>query len=173
MDELAPLYRKMAEEGIHFPGSAILAHKDEIRKLVKQFEVQDVLDYGCGRGDQYKQPHRLHRHWGLHWWHVRLYDPAFAEHDERPHGKHDLVVCSDVLEHVPEADVDDVIGDLFLFARKVVWASVCCRPAKKTFPGTDINLHVTIHPVEWWSQKFAEVRSNMGLETPFFLTETP
>lgn len=172
-DEFIGRYTQMAADGVSFPGFSILAHKDDIKKLVGKFKAERILDYGCGRGDQYRAPHRLHRYWGLQWWHVTLYDPAFKEHSERPHGKHDLVICSDVLEHVPENDVADTIGELFFFAGKAVWASVCCRPAKKNFPGTDINLHVTIHPLGWWEQKFIEVRSSMGLETPFFLKETP
>jgi len=172
-ESLIPLYVSMAAEGIHFPGFAILKHVDEIKQLIKKFAVQRVLDYGCGRGDQYRAPHRIHRAWGLQWWHIRLYDPAFPTHDERPHGKFDLVVCSDVLEHIPEDQVDDVIGELFMFAGKAVWASVCSRPAKKNFTDSDVNLHVTLHPVLWWEKKFAEVRSSMGLETPFFLVETP
>jgi hypothetical protein len=165
-------YREMAADGVHFPGFAILSHKDEIRHLVRKYKAVTLLDYGCGRGEQYKAPHRLHRHWGMQWWHVKLYDPAFPAHDERPYGKHDIVLCSDVLEHVPESELEQVIGDLFLFADKAIWASVCCRPAKKTFPGTDVNLHVTLKPMVWWEQRFTEMRSSMGLETPFILAET-
>lgn len=172
-ENLISRYVEMAADGVSFPGFSILAHKDEIGKLVRKYNVQNILDYGCGRGDQYKQPHRLHKVWGLQWWHVKLYDPAFKEHDERPYGKHDLVICSDVLEHVPEDQVPDVIGDLFMFARKAVWASICCRLAKKTFTGTDINLHVTVKSMDWWNQQFESMRQKMELQTPFYLAETP
>jgi hypothetical protein len=172
-EDLVPRYKEMAADGIHFPGTAIMTHSQDIKKLVKQYDVKKILDYGCGRGDQYKAPHRIHADWGLKWWDVKLYDPAFERLDERPLGKHDLVVCSDVLEHIPEDQVEDVIGELFFFASKAVWASVCCRPAKKVFPNTEINLHVTIQPLPWWEAKFEEVRSAMGLQIPFHLVETP
>jgi len=171
-DDLLPLYKEMADTGIHFLGLSILQHADEIGKLIKQYEVKKVLDYGCGHGDQYRAPHRLHARWGLKWWDVTLYDPSFERIDEQPVGKWDLVVCSDVLEHIPEDQVEDTIGYLFMYARKLVWASVCCRPAKKNFLGTDINLHVTLKPVAWWEAKFIEVRSAMGLDTPFIISES-
>jgi hypothetical protein len=81
------------------------------------------------------------------------------------------VICSDVLEHVPEAEVPMFVERLFKRARKHVWASVCCRPAKKTFPGTQVNLHVTLQPVSWWSAWFEDCSRMHGV--PFTLVETP
>lgn len=159
----------MAATGVHFPGTAIVTHKDEIKKLVKQYDAKRLLDYGCGRGDAYRAPYRLHAEWGLKWFEVYLYDPAFRANEERPHGKFDGVLCSDVLEHIPEDEVDGFVEELFRFAKKFVWASVCCRPAKKCFPDGVTNLHVTLHPLEWWNAKFTEHCNG----TPFYLTETP
>lgn len=171
-DDLIPLYKEMAENGVNFPGLAILSHRAELKKLMRLYEAKRVLDYGCGRGEQYRAPHRLHADWGLRWFEVTLYDPAFRRFAERPYGKFDAVLCSDVLEHIPEEEVEDTIGELLSLATKFVWASVCCRPAKKTFPDGR-NLHVTLHPVEWWQEKFREMRSAMDLKIPFYLTETP
>lgn len=168
-----PMYREMAAGGDSFHGVSVVQHSRVIGKLINRVEAKTLLDFGCGRGDAYKQPHRLHRAWGLKWWDVTLYDPSFPEHDEKPAGrKFDGVICSDVLEHVPEDQVDAFIAELFSFATKFVWASVCCRPAKKCFPGTEINLHCTVRPAEWWDQKFHdEAAKHPGIV--WHLTETP
>jgi hypothetical protein len=130
--------------------------------------LNTLLDYGCGAGDAYKQPHRLHRHLGMRWFDVTLYDPAFPEHDEKPRGTFDGVICSDVLEHVPEDQVDALVATLFGHARRFVWASVCCRPAKKVFPdGT--NLHCTIQPIDWWRAVFEKHSGGK----PWVLVESP
>jgi len=171
MNALVPLYREMAASGDQFHGLSILQHKAQIGKLIVRHGARKVLDFGCGRGDAYKSPHKVHRDWNLKWWDVTLYDPSFPTHDEKPGGKFDGVLCSDVLEHVEEADVDAFIEDLFTRASKFVWASVCCRPAKKCFPGTETNLHVTIHPVEWWDQKFADAAEKHAVA--YYLVETP
>lgn len=170
MNELIPLYREMAADGANFHGMSLMTHKDAIGKLIRKFGVRTVLDYGCGRGDPYRGPHKVWRDWGLKWFDIWLYDPAFPQHEKAPppSRKFDLVICSDVLEHVPEADVDEFIKTLYSHGG-VVWASVCCRPAKKTFPQTGENLHVTIRPFQWWDGMFAKHANGR----PFVLVETP
>ena len=167
-DHLMTEYRRLAAGGEALRGLSILRYQDQLAKIAKQFKPKTLLDYGCGAGDQWKQPHRLHRHLGLRWFDVRLYDPAFPDHDEKPWGKFDGVLCSDVLEHVPEAEVDELVATLFGHAKQFVWASVCCRPAKKTFPdGT--NLHVTLQPLDWWREVFARRAGGIA----WFLEESP
>lgn len=167
--DLIPKYKEMAATGLHFPGTSILQHVAIIGKMVKKHSAKTLLDYGCGRGDAYRAPHRLHTDLGLKWHAVTLYDPAFLAHSSIPKGKFDGVLCSDVLEHIPEEDTDAFIQRLFGYARKFVWASVCCRPARKNFTDTEINVHVTLHEMQWWHDKFMEHCGAID----FHLTETP
>lgn len=113
-----------------------------------------MLDYGCGEGRQYTE-RRVHDAWGIM---PALYDPAVSGLDVLPLGKFDGVVCTDVLEHVPEDELDGVLAELRGYAKLWCFISVCCRPAKpnKNLPGSGGNAHVTIHPKEWWRQRFAE-----------------
>lgn len=169
MTDLIKQYREMAAGGDQFRGLTILQHRKQIAELVRLHGAKSLLDYGCGGGDAWKSPHKLHKELGLRWFEVTLYDPAFPEHDERPSGKFGGVLCSDVLEHVPEPEVLALIERLFSHANRFVWASVCCRPAKKSFAdGT--NMHVTLHPIEWWRERFAE-RAPAGVQ--WVLVETP
>lgn len=165
MADLIQWYRKMAAQGASFHGLSIIRQRDIIRELILQTRAVTLLDYGCGRGEQYLEPHWIQRYWQLEA--PTLYDPAFPEHDKLPTGTFDGVLCSDVLEHVLEPDVDETIARLFSYARLFVWSSVCCRPAKKSFPdGT--NMHVTVKPIDWWKAKFK--KHSRGLK--FELTET-
>ncbi len=167
---LVPTYRQMAADGANFRGLSILQHRKQLAQLVRQYSARSLLDFGCGGGDAWRSPHKLHKDLGLRWFEVFLYDPAFPEHDERPSGLYDGVLCSDVLEHIPEDDgqLDETVRDLFGHARHFVWASVCCRPAKKKFPdGT--NMHVTLRPLEWWTALFERHAGGK----PFYLVETP
>lgn len=171
MDSLVPQYKEMAATGLHFAGLAILQHVKIVDKMVRKHSAQSILDYGCGRGDAYRAPHRLHAQLGLKWFNVTMYDPAFTANAAQPRGKFDGVLCSDVLEHIPEEDVDEFIENLFGYAKKFVWASVCCRPAAKTFPDGVTNLHVTLHPLDWWADRFEVAQAKYGID--FHLTETP
>lgn len=173
MIDLIPLYRAIAAEGASLRGLSILQHKKQIGELVKLHHAKRLLDYGCGAGDAYRSPHKLHKEWGLRWFDVSLYDPAFGEHHEKPLGKFDGVLCSDVVEHVQEEDVPDFISTLFSHSTKFVWASFCSRPAKKFFPGTDVNLHITQRPADWWQEQFKAAQAEDRRGIPFYLVETP
>lgn len=179
MQNLLDEYRRMAAEGSNFQGLSILQHKKVIGKLVHQTKAASLMDYGCGRGDAWHSPHNLHHYLGIKRKNLFLYDPSFPKHDKLPTDQtFDGVLCSDVLEHVPEEAVPATIERLFMYSRKFVWASVCCRPAKKKFDdGT--NMHVTVKPMEWWESQFVTMGRAVsihltGAEDSFFfhLTET-
>jgi hypothetical protein len=169
MTDLIPLYREMAEGGDNFHGLSILQHSKQIGRLIKEVGACNALDFGAGRGDAYNSPHKVYRDWGLKRHEITLYDPAFPRHDKMPTKRFDVVLCSDVLEHVPEEDVDGFVQALFGHAKLHVWASVCCRLAKKTFPTTGENLHVTVKPYQWWHDTFTHLCDGR----PFTLVETP
>lgn len=167
--DLRPLYRQMAESGDNFQGLSILQHQAQVGAMIRRFNARTLLDYGSGRGNAYQAPHEVHRSWGIAA--PVLYDPAFATHDVLPPAgiTFDGVICSDVLEHVPLEQVGIVIRELFQLADRFVWASVCCRPAKKSFPdGT--NLHVTVKPLVWWQSVFSSVAD--GRNVKWALVET-
>lgn len=155
-DQLTAMYRHMAAQGSNFLGLSILDHKQAIEQLIIAVQAKTVLDYGSGRGDAYYPPYDLHINWGIE--RPTLYDPAFPEIDELPPAgaKFDLVICNDVLEHVSETSAPQLIESLFLYAERAVWASVCCRPAKKFFPDGTTNLHVTVKPITWWCDLFEQ-----------------
>ena len=149
-------YREMAAGGKQFRGLSIISNAKEIGEFLRTVGAKDVLDFGSGAGDAYRSPHKIHHtYFGLKRSDVTLYDPSFKGIDVLPKRTFEAVVCSDVLEHIPEVDVPEFIATLFEHARLGVWASVCCRGAKKTFPGTKVNLHATVKPLEWWQEKFA------------------
>lgn len=167
---MIPDYRELAKHADkNFGGLSILNHVVSIRKLLTETESHTMLDFGCGRGEAYKSPHKLYKQLGLPRHAVTLYDPAFMPTSKLPVGQFDLVVCSDVLEHVPEHEVDEFVARLFSYAKKAVWASFCPRPAKKFFPDGR-NLHVTQQPMEWWAGRFA---ANSGGTCRWHLSETP
>ena len=62
-----------------------------------------------------------------------------------------------------------ILGELFGFARKFVYANVACFPARKCLPSGG-NAHCTIRPVKWWEEQIAgAVRGRQGLRYEFRL----
>lgn len=112
--------------------------------LKKRFNAQSVLDYGCGQG-------LLTR--GLSG-DYREYDPAIPGKDALPE-KADLVVCTDVLEHIEEDCIDGVLDHLADLSNIALLAVVHLGKAKKTLPDGR-NAHILIRPKEWWIEKLSE-----------------
>jgi len=145
-------YQALAATGKFFRGSSLSQHTKDIRKLIDKTKSTTLLDWGCGAASEYRAAIPIHKKWGIKQ-RPTLYDPAFEKFSTRPTGSFHGVICTDVLEHVPEEEVDALVLTLFDYAERFVFASVCCRPASKFFDdGT--NMHVTVKPYQWWKDKF-------------------
>jgi hypothetical protein len=143
-----------------FPGQSLPPQAPNIKRLIKATAARTLLDYGCGKGQQY-WPHRMRdaeegieypdirSYWGVS--DIRLYDPGYAPHTELPTATYDGVICTDVLEHCPEDDMPWIVGELFQYANHFVFANVACFPARKRLPSGG-NAHCTIRPVRWWKE---------------------
>ena len=148
-------YKEMHEKGF-FQGFSILDHVGDIKDLVEAYNPTGLLDYGCGQGLQYSQ-RRVHEYWGGLMPH--LYDPASKHHNKLPAFPVDGVICTDVAEHVPEEELEDFLKEIFRYAKKFVFMTVCTRPAKKTLPN-GMNAHVTVKDEDWWLKKINEAHED-------------
>jgi 2-polyprenyl-3-methyl-5-hydroxy-6-metoxy-1,4-benzoquinol methylase len=79
---------------------------------------------------------------------VREYDPAIAGKEASP-APADLVVCTDVLEHVEPELLDHVLDHLQGLARRLLFLVVATRSAKKTLEDGR-NAHLIVEPDAWW-----------------------
>lgn len=122
--------------------STVLAVRDAYR-------AGSILDYGAGQGSL-SRAIQLATGTGC-----REYDPAIQGKDDPPDFA-DLVVCTDVLEHIEPAYVDNVITHLRQLARKAVFVVISTRPANKDLPDGR-NAHLIVEPNEWWD---ARMRKN-------------
>jgi hypothetical protein len=161
-----------------FDGRSLPMQAAHIKRMIKRTGARSVLDYGSGKGRQYE----LHRildeeesvdypdiksYWGVE--ELRCYDPGYERFSELPSGTFDGVICTDVLEHCPEDDIPWILGELFGFARKFVFANVACFPARKRLPSGG-NAHCTVKPVKWWQDEIARAaRARPGVPYEFRL----
>jgi hypothetical protein len=161
-----------------FAGSNLPREAPAIKRLVKATGATTILDYGCGKGQQYL-PRRtadpdegieypdIQSYWGVQT--IQRYDPAYQPFIQLPTGKFEGVVCTDVLEHCPEEDLPWILGELFGYATKFVFANVACFPAKKRLPSGG-NVHCTIKPVRWWEEQIERAaRTNPAVVYEFRL----
>lgn len=113
----------------------------QVRKLIKEMGATTILDYGCGK-------RKLEKALGFS---IANYDPAI-EGLEAPPDPADLVVCTDVLEHIEPECLDAVLDDLRRVTKDTLFATVSTRPANKTLPDGR-NTHLIVEPPAWWLPK--------------------
>jgi hypothetical protein len=126
-------------------------HADAVRALADRVKAETILDYGCGRGELEKAlaPQR-----------VSGYDPGIPGREGMPKPC-DLVVCTDVLEHVEQDRLDNVLEHLKNLAGKALYCVIALRPANAVLPDGR-NAHILLRSAEYWAEKlralgFAEV----------------
>lgn len=133
------------------------------KHIVNKFSPSSVLDVGCAKGFLVKALVEL----GVDAYGVDPSEYAFNEvpadikgrtvigaaqqlHDED--NSFDLVTCFDVLEHIPEKDVPQVLSEMLRVSKQ--WLII--RVATKELPNDVDANHATIHDKDWWCEKIKE-----------------
>lgn len=113
-------------------------YADQVFNVARSLQTRDVLDYGCGKCTLANTlPFK-----------IQNYDPFIPEHSARPNPA-DLVVCTDVMEHIEPAYTVEVLGDIASLARKAAFFQIATRPASKQLPDGR-NAHLVVEKAAWW-----------------------
>ena len=145
-----------------FPGKQLPTYARPIAAMIRNTRSRTLLDYGAGKGHQYEWEITLdgqrYKNIREYWGGVEIirYEPALPGQDRLPDQPTDGVLCTDVLEHVPEADLPWVVRELFAHANKFVFASVACYLASARLPNGD-NAHCTVRREAWWRGLFESI----------------
>lgn len=139
----------------HYWGDMLRYNAHHIGRLVEETESKTLLDFGCGKGKQYLVEEE-HKSWGIM---PHLYDPGVEEFSVLPNDVFDGVISTDVMEHIPEENIQDSLKEIFERAEKFVFLAISTRPAKTILPNGD-NAHCTVKPIEWWHEQV--VNSNVN-----------
>ena len=148
-------------------------HYNPIVDLIKSRGFKTVLDYGCGQGvigktllaQKVLRPDQL-----------QMYDPGMPGLGIEPRPA-DLVISTDVMEHIEPALLDNVLAHVQRLATRMAYLHIAVGPAVKILPDGR-NAHLIIQPDSWWHAKLKEYWPHVvmmfgreGLINPTFLCE--
>lgn len=126
-------------------GNTSVKNLPYILPLIDELRPASIIDFGCGQSSLADE---LAKATGAR---TVRYDPAIPEHSVKPQGKFDLLVNVDVLEHVPEDELEPIIADMAAFATNAI-IIIDTGPAVLILPDGR-NAHVTQHDQDWWAAK--------------------
>ena len=177
------MYKQMHDEGYNkidggyidkdkaFNGISTVPYAPIIKNIIKKNNINNLLDYGCGKAEFYESKFKLDdieypsfkNFWDID---INLYDPGYARYSKLCKNKnYDMVICIDVLEHIPIEDIDYVLEELSNLANKYIFLNVGCYSAAALLPNGK-NAHITIQKPEWWYEKIhnlINIRQNLKI----------
>ena len=126
-------------------------HAARVTDLILRNGYESVLDYGCGKGTLVtylcsKLP-------GMS---VQGWDPGHEYFSKQEPEPADLVICTDVLEHVEPDLLDNVLEHIGSLTYRAIYLEIATRPdGSKTMPDGS-QPHQIIEAGCWWKERINE-----------------
>jgi len=123
--------------------------------FIEKIKPKTILDFGCGKGNLVTRlredyPDII----------VEGYDPGNPKYDNSiDDKKFDLIISTDVLEHIEPNFIDETLK--YLSDRSnYVFHLIACSPAKHRL-SDGRNAHLIIKEDQWWREKFLSLDYNI------------
>lgn len=136
----------------------------KIQDIVNTHNCSSLVDFGCGKAFLYKNKFKIENNEYQNlsdFWNIQdmyLYDPGVEEYSVYPTKKFDGVICTDVIEHIPENDVIDFINNLFELSKKFIFVVIATIPATKYFDDGN-NIHLCLKSKDDWKKIFLDFKT--------------
>ena len=179
--DLIDSYKVLHQEEGKFKGISLVPLVPTLMSLVKENNCKTLLDYGCGKAIPYDKDrckevelrHPIQKLCNLK--SFDLYDPAYEKYSKLPKKKYDIVVCTDVLEHIAEQDINYVLTKILSRSKKIVFLNISCQPALKHFKEGKFkgkNVHISIFDPSWWGHRIGNIWNKFNHLKVYTLCET-
>jgi hypothetical protein len=118
-----------------------------IESFLIQYQATSMLDFGCSQGGLLRSVQERFPNID-----VKGYDPGIPKFEVLPDQLFDVIVSTDVLEHIEPSCIDltlETIGKKF---SKACYLIIASYPAKKKL-ADGRNAHLIIEGFDWWRDK--------------------
>jgi SAM-dependent methyltransferase len=163
------LGKKFQKASTSWAGNDCKNYHNHIRALMDKYDAKTVLDYGCGKGQQYTDvvPYILPDkqlsdpmtfQTRINAESVYKFDPCVKEFEIEPVGQtFDAVICTQVLGSIPDVDMSWLRDKLMNYAAKFVFIGLHKpdKPVKAKKRMYDPNWVTHSRSIEWYQEQFA------------------
>lgn len=118
---------------------------EKVRYCIEHYKIKSILDFGCAEGKVIAAIKEEYPHLETYG-----YDPAYNTFMPE---KVDMIMSTDVLEHIEPEEIDNTITDLRNRAEIIQYHLIACHQAKKFLPDGR-NAHLIQQTPDWWQRKF-------------------
>lgn len=139
----------------------------ELAAFIDNINPSTILDYGCGKGRLVSKLKEVYPEKT-----IIGYDPGNQAFDiDIKNLKVDLLISTDVLEHIEPEHIDSTLKFLSSRSRYVYHLIACC-PAKLILPDGR-NAHLIIENQQWWRKRFLDLNYKIIHENYKEFQKTP
>lgn len=136
--EYKTLQKQLHADNTHY-GVSGQRYTEIVRKMSGWGRLP-ILDYGAGKCTLAQSLGPAYR--------VTNYDPCIEGLDTPPE-PHDIVTCTDVMEHIEAIYIEPTLAELRRLTLKRILFVVSITEAQKTL-ADGRNAHISIYPKDWW-----------------------
>ena len=136
--ELIKNYKELHVEKDY--GLTSLLYKEHIQACINDIKPNTILEFGCGQSTLINSL--------IYDAEYYRYDPAIPEHSAIPVTEADFIINTDVLEHIPENDLGDVLSEMKSISENIFF-NIAINYANEILPNGE-NAHCTVWPMEKW-----------------------
>ncbi|MFA7188430.1 MAG: class I SAM-dependent methyltransferase, partial [Alphaproteobacteria bacterium] len=122
----------------------------EISLMIDYLKPKTILDYGCGKGvlvDLLSRKYPDIKVYG--------YDPSVPGKNKLPKGKIDLVINTDVLEHIPSEILPSVLKNIAKISKNVIF--MLHHALAYAILENGENAHCTVRPSVWYQNQIMQI----------------
>jgi len=150
------LYKQLHKERSY--GDTGVDYIEDVLGFIVQTKAETVLDFGSGTGSLAKNLRQKNIL-------VDEFDPCYPGKEKIPKQKYDLVITTDVLEHIYEDEIGNLFEEMLSLQPKFMYHAISTRTATILLPDNS-NCHKTVKNAEWWLNKIKQLTkpSNINYE---------
>jgi hypothetical protein len=121
-----------------------------LENFIQKINPTSMIDFGCGKGRLVEKIKETYPSIN-----IRGYDPGNKNFSNSINEPVDLLMSTDVLEHIEPVFLDETLQFLSTKSRYIYHLIACC-PAKLILPDGR-NAHLIIEGRDWWRKKFLDL----------------